>query len=53
MNTDTSSVDSIDFNDEEPSRRRQAIGCCAIFIIIIFVIALFVGYSTWFTPVLP
>ena len=40
------------FNDAS-SIRRRTIGCCAIIIIIIFISALIVGYTSWFKPFFP
>jgi hypothetical protein len=39
--------------EDEPSTRRRLIGCCAILIIIIFSVALIVGYTPWFRPFFP
>jgi hypothetical protein len=38
---------------DDTSLRRKMIGCCAILIIVVFLIALIVGYSPWLRPFFP
>ncbi|MFW9831224.1 MAG: hypothetical protein ACFFD8_05570 [Candidatus Thorarchaeota archaeon] len=53
MSQDRESWDNIELDEASPSGRRQAIGCCAILIIMIFALALLVGYASWFYPYIP
>ena len=46
MMDEESAKNSVDLIDEEPLFRRRVIGCCAIFIIIVFIVALLVGYTS-------
>ncbi len=37
----------------ESSRRSKVIGCCAIIIIMVFFVAMIIGYPSWFRPYVP
>ncbi len=53
MTIEETETEPVIIHNEEPSVRRRVIGCCAIIIITIFVVALIVGYTPWFSPFFP